>query len=64
MTSHEDESHFTQPAKIVKFGSIITLNLEENFSFFMFAEGFQDHRVKVKKFEQNDNIDEKEEDFT
>lgn len=41
------ESHLTKPAKLVTFGSLITLNLEDNFSYYVYGEGFNDTKVKL-----------------
>ncbi len=37
-----EEEHFDKPAKFVTFGSLINLNLEDDFSLYLYGEGFLD----------------------
>ncbi len=48
MSSHD---HFDKPAKLVTFGSLIHLNIEDNFNCFVYGNGFIDNKLKMKKFD-------------
>lgn len=59
----EPNNHNSKPARLVTFGSLINLNLEPDFVLFMYAEGFMDQRVKIKKFQPEGQAD-KSDDFS
>ena len=39
--SHDEEDH-SKPARLVTFGSLIHLNIEDSFKYFLYGEGFND----------------------
>ena len=40
-----EEDHLTTPARIITYGSIIHMNLEDNFNYFIYGEGFTDNKL-------------------
>ncbi len=45
----EEEIHH-KAERLVRFGSIISLNLKDHFDNYIFCEGFMDELVELKEF--------------
>jgi len=52
----------SKPARLVTFGSLIHLNLEIDFRFFLYGEGFLDTRAQTKLFINHGTV-ERNDDF-
>ena len=42
---HNEDEHLTKPARLVTFGSLVNINLEDNFSLYLYGEGYMEGRI-------------------
>ncbi|EAR95948.2 MIR domain protein (macronuclear) [Tetrahymena thermophila SB210] len=61
-SSGQDAGH-QQPERLVRFGSLIHLNLEDSFQYYMYGEGFMNQSVEMKKFDLQGEAN-KDDDFS
>ncbi|KAL4459521.1 hypothetical protein ABPG74_018134 [Tetrahymena malaccensis] len=61
-SSGQDAGH-QQPERLVRFGSLIHLNLEDSFQYYMYGEGFMNQSVEMKKFDLQTEAN-KDDDFS
>lgn len=59
------EKHdFTSPSEKVTFGSLVNLNFEDDFSLYMYGDGYIESKIYMKKFVENKEQLTKQDDFS